>query len=74
MELNELYQLFSIFLYIGVFTEGFFWGTQEYLEHEKSHWAEKTLVPGLPCCDCCQQSQGQARRGQGSSDTGREKK
>lgn len=47
MELNELYQSFSIFLYIGIFTECFFWRTREYLEYEKAHWVEKTLVPGL---------------------------
>lgn len=38
MELNELYQSFNIFLYIGIFTEGFFWRTQEYI------WSMRKLI------------------------------
>ena len=35
--------MFSLFLYIGLFTEGFVWVAQEYQGHEKAHWAEESL-------------------------------
>lgn len=41
--LNELDPLFSLFLYIGVFTEGFVWVAREYQGHEKVHRAEGSL-------------------------------
>jgi len=41
--LNELNQLFSLFLYIGIFTEGFVWVAQEYQGHERAPRAEGSL-------------------------------